>query len=610
MHTAERTIFMKKVLSILLAVAMVISCISIVSFAENTTKGVEISGNGTYGHMRTTDIGAGVQKAVDAVVGGNGRGYITVYAHNTGDKNVGLGVYMQNDWATISNTSSVGTTMAPGESARFVIWFNVKNGKLMNGTAEQDMKKLTLRTDVLDFNSAQGAKFVIWSPDISTDLFKKMDSTGRTVTEVEAPTTLNIPDKKVVNGDAENGKTGWANFAASGGSVEQVEGGANGTAHAMKFVPGNANEYASIGFNLGAAIINDKDNNYVGGGAGKYKVTFYAKANAGKGGNFSFVLNSQYHSDATALKKDLAEAQYEALGGLAGNTYINVSPGFKMTDEWQKFEVEFEVSEKFLALVQKLCEMGFTRAYDLILRLDGAGGAYATARFDYYVDEVTIEKLPDATPGEDGGEATPTPEVKVARGFTVTYNEDTNGDHFINSKTGVLSPSEIKNGKITRKFIVKNNGKEDVQVRVKFEVTHTKSDNTQTWVGPSDGQYVDLPAGKQTEIGYTMDVDDNGKVTINAGGVKTDYDVSDFFIRLNLTQGVLPAGTSVTFYCDEDTAKAFTDTPQVNFGNKAVIELTYASPANGGDLLPVAFIAMAVVATVALVVVSRKRKEF
>ena len=600
---------MKKVLSILLAVAMVISCISIVSFAENTAKGVEISGNGTYGHMRTTDIGAGVQKAVDAVAGGNGRGYITVYAHNTGDKNVGLGVYMQNDWATISNTSSVSTTMAPGESARFVIWFNVKNGKLMNGTAEQDMKKLTLRTDVLDFNSAQGAKFVIWSPDISTDLFKKMDSTGRTVTEVEAP-ALNIPDKKVVNGDAENGKTGWANFAAAGGSVEQVEGGANGTAHAMKFVPGNANEYASIGFNLGAAIINDKDNNYVGGGAGKYKVTFYAKANTGKGGNFSFVLNSQYHSDATALKKNLTEAQYEALGGLAGNTYINVSPGFKMTDEWQKFEVEFEVSEKFLALVQKLYEMGFTSAYDLILRLDGAGGAYATARFDYYVDEVTIEKLPDATPGEDGGEETPKPEVKVARGFTVTYNEDTNGDHFINSKTGVLSPSEIKNGKITRKFIVKNNGKEDVQVRVKFEVTHTKSDNTQTWVGPSDSQYVDLPAGKQTEIGYTMDVDDNGKVTINAGGVKTDYDVSDFFIRLNLTQGVLPAGTSVTFYCDEDTAKAFTDTPQVNFGNKAVIELTYASPANGGDLLPVAFIAMAVVATVALVVVSRKRKEF
>ena len=609
MHTAERTIFMKKVLSILLAVAMVISCISIVSFAENTTKGVEISGNGTYGHMRTTDIGAGVQKAVDAVAGGNGRGYITVYAHNTGDKNVGLGVYMQNDWATISNTSSVSTTMAPGESARFVIWFNVKNGKLMNGTAEQDMKKLTLRTDVLDFNSAQGAKFVIWSPDISTDLFKKMDSTGRTVTEVEAP-ALNIPDKKVVNGDAENGKTGWANFAAAGGSVEQVEGGANGTAHAMKFVPGNANEYASIGFNLGAAIINDKDNSYVGGGAGKYKVTFYAKANTGKGGDFRFVLNSQYHSDATALKKDLTEAQYAALGDLAGNTYINVSPGFKMTDEWQKFEIEFEVSEKFLALVQKLYELGFTNAYDLILRLDGAGGAYATQRFDYYVDEVTIEKLPDATPGEDSGEETPKPEVKVARGFTVTYNEDTNGDHFINSKTGVLSPSEIKNGKITRKFIVKNNGKEDVQVRVKFEVTHTKSDNTQTWVGPSDGQYVDLPAGKQTEIGYTMDVDDNGKVTINAGGVKTDYDVSDFFIRLNLTQGVLPAGTSVTFYCDEDTVKAFTDTPQVNFGNKAVIELTYASPANGGDLLPVAFIAMAVVATVALVVVSRKRKEF
>ena len=86
MHTAERTIFMKKVLSILLAFAMIISCISIVSFADNTAKGVEISGNGKADYMRTTGIGADVQKAVDAVVGGNGRGYITVYAHNTGDK--------------------------------------------------------------------------------------------------------------------------------------------------------------------------------------------------------------------------------------------------------------------------------------------------------------------------------------------------------------------------------------------------------------------------------------------------------------------------------------------------------------------------------------------
>lgn len=601
---------MKKFLSILLAVAMVVSCISIVSFAEDTAKGVEISGNGTYGHMRTTGIGADVQKAVDAVVGGNGRGCITVYAHNTGDKNVGLNVYMQNDWATINNISSVSNTMAPGESARFVIWFNVKNGKLLNGTAEQDMSKLTLRTDVLDFNSAQGAKFVIWSPDISTDLFKKMDSTGRTVTEVDAPTTLNIPDKKVVNGDAENGKTGWANFAAAGGSVEQVEGGANGTAHAMKFVPGNANEYASIGFNLGAAIVNDKDNSYAGGGAGKYKVTFYAKANTGKGGNFSFVLNSQYHSDATALKKYLTEAQYAALGDLAGNTYINVSPGFKMTDEWQKFEIEFEVSEAFHTLITKLYAMGFTNAYDLILRLDGASGAYATERFDYYVDEVTIEKLPDATPGEDSGEATPTPEVKVAKGIQVTYNEDTKGDHYIISKTGVLSASEIKNGKITRKFLVKNNGEEDVQVTVKFEVTHTKADNTPTWTGPKDNAMVTVPAGKQVEIEYTMDVNADGTVTIDNGGKKTDYDISKFFIRFNLTTGDLPAGTSVTFYCDDATAKAFTENVQMAHMDKATLVLTYADPANGGDLLPVAFIAMAVVATVALVVVSRKRKEF
>ena len=39
------------------------------------------------------------------------------------------------------------------------------------------------------------------------------------------------------------------------------------------------------------------------------------------------------------------------------------------------------------------------------------------------------------------------------------------------------------------------------------------------------------------------------------------------------------------------------------------VELTYANPAEGGDLLPVAFSAVAVVATAALVVVSRKKRE-
>ena len=599
---------MKKFLSILLAVAMVVSCISIVSFAEDAAKGVEISGEGKYAHMRTTGIGTDVQKAVSAVAGGNGNGKITVYAHNTGDKVVVLSVYFQDDWSTLAGSSSSKTTIAPGESAKFVVWFTVKDGKLMNGSAEQDMGKLTLRTDVANFKDAQGAKYVIWSPDISTELFKNMNATGRTVTEADIP-ALNIPDIKVVNGDAENGTIGWASFSAASGTVEQVQGGANGTDHAMKFVPSGNNKYDSIGFDLGAAIISDKENSYVGGGAGTYRIKFWAKAAEGKGGKFNFVLNSQYHTDDRSLKRDLTAEQYESIKDVSANTYINCT-GITLDDKWQEFEIDVEVSEKFLTLINKLYNMGFANVYSLILRLDGSGGAFEKAQFDYLVDEVTIERLPDPTPGEDGGEETPKPEVKVARGFTVTYNEDTDGDHFINSKTGVLSPSEIKNGKITRKFIVKNNGKEDVQVRVKFEVTHTKSDNTQTWVGPSDSQYVDLPAGKQTEIGYTMDVDDNGKVTINAGGVKTDYDVSDFFIRLNLTQGVLPAGTSVTFYCDEATAKAFTDTPQVNFGNKAVIELTYASPANGGDLLPVAFIVIAIAASAALVVITKKRREF
>lgn len=607
---------MKKVLSILLAVAMIVSCISIISFAADTT-GIEISGDGAYGHMRTPGIGNDVQKAVNAVAGGNGKGKITVYAHNTGDKTVTLNVYMQNNWSTINGTSSVKATMNPGESAKYDIWFNVKNGKMLNGNAEQDMSVLSLRTDLDNFNSVQGAKFIIWSPDISTATLKNMDSTGRTKTEVAVPDKLNIPVKKVVNGDAENSTTGWSNFAASGGSVEQVEGGANGTAHAMKFVPNNS-AFSSIAFNLGPAIVKDEANNYVGGGAGTYKVSFYAKADAGKGGEFSFVLNSQFHKQPGNLETDLTAAEYEKIKDVVANTYINAKSGLKMTDQWQKYEVDVKVTEEFLTLITSLYSMGYTNAADLVLRIDAHDGFFKTERFNYYVDEVTIEKLAEETPTPGveegdatptpGGEATPTP--KVATGFNVTFNEDSNTDHYIISAAGVLSSSEVKNGKLTRKFTVQNNGEEDVNVKVEFQVLHKKADGTGTWAGPHAGEFVTIPAGENAVIEYTMDVNADGTVTVENSGATANYDISKFFIRFNLNQGELPEGTSVTFFCDEATAKAFTEKVQMAAKDKATLSLTYASPKDSGDMIPVAFVAIAVLASAALIVVSRKKREF
>ena len=58
---------------------------------------------------------------------------------------------------------------------------------------------------------------------------------------------------------------------------------------------------------------------------------------------------------------------------------------------------------------------------------------------------------------------------------------------------------------------------------------------------------------------------------------------------------------------DATPTAAPTETSEIKIANG--FKVTYNEETDG-DLLPVAFIAMAVVATVALVVVSRKRKEF
>ena len=70
--------------------------------------------------------------------------------------------------------------------------------------------------------------------------------------------------KKVENGNAENGLTGWDVF--TGGSVEQVEPGANGTAHAVRFNP--TAQWDSVAFDLGPAIIQNQEAGYKGMGAG------------------------------------------------------------------------------------------------------------------------------------------------------------------------------------------------------------------------------------------------------------------------------------------------------------------------------------------------------
>ena len=270
-----------------------------------------------------------------------------------------------------------------------------------------------------------------------------------------------------------------------------------------------------------------------------------------------------------------------------------------------KFFVRFDIwKEANLVIVPQK-----ESADALLAALSSKNAALSIA--DVEVESVTPTPAPPATP-TPAQDATPTetPEIKITKGFKVTYNEETDGDHWMLSQTGVFSAADIKDNKITKKFTVKNNGEDDIKIKVEFQVNHEKSEKGKfTWAGPHSGTYVLIPAGELEEIEYSMDVDAAGKVRITAGDNTVDYDVSKFFIRFDLEKGAYPEGTSYTVACDENIAKAFAETPKLAFASQAKVEYIYASSASGGDLLPTAFISVAAIAVAALIIVSRKKKE-
>ena len=156
---------------------------------------------------------------------------------------------------------------------------------------------------------------------------------------------------------------------------------------------------------------------------------------------------------------------------------------------------------------------------------------------------------------------------------------------------------------------------EDLQAKLTFQVTHTKGDGGRTWIAPGDyytgGDWTDLPAGEQIELEYSMKLEGT-KMTINAQGNEATYDVSDFFIRIDLPAEELPAGTSVTVFCNEDIAKSFME-GNINFRNQATMEYVYSpassSSTGSGDVLPVILVVLSVVASASLAVIVRKKKE-
>ena len=236
------------------------------------------------------------------------------------------------------------------------------------------------------------------------DALKEVLQSLREETYVAPPTADPNATKTVFNGDVESGLKNWGYIHA--GSIGYVQPGANDTDNAIRFVPNKSNKYSSVAFNFGGAIINDSQYNYAGCGAGTYTVTFYAKAKEGSGGIFNCVLSSMLHLQVAQVRTLLGYTEGD--GNYANDTFF-AGGSINMTDQWQKFTVKFNVNDNWLNMLKKIRNSSHAQAsktYDLVLRLDGSGGAYSeSVFFDYYIDEVTIKHNSSSIP-------TPTPEVQ------------------------------------------------------------------------------------------------------------------------------------------------------------------------------------------------------
>ena len=394
--------------------------------------------------------------------------------------------------------------------------------------------------------------------------------------------------KKVENGNAENGLTGWDVF--TGGSVEQVEPGANGTAHAVRFNP--TAQWDSVAFDLGPAIIQNQEAGYNGMGAGKYMVTFWAKVDGTVPANtkFEVLLNSQLH---TTKPEELAEYGV-TVQDYHEKTFIN-GAYINLTGEWAQYSVVFDVSENFLRTLDDLYAAGNVSAYEVVLRLDGgnvgAECAYVGGSvFPYLVDEVTIGSAKDPV------------------GVQWTINKDVTGSIFISSDKakGFITADDVKNGKVQKSFTVYNTGEHAIQVQFSASVLHQGT--PESWEAVKNTEWYTIPAGQSQLITYECDA----KVTINTKGLEKEYSYDQFFPRFDIkAEGdTVKAGTS--FIVAGISPEVLMKLDSSNAKESMTVSMVYELPTNsrpGGDLLPVALIAAVVAAAVVLVVVAKKKKE-
>lgn len=534
-----------------------------------------------------------------------GKKTITYTFYNTSDVNMNIALSMQAahktstgsaTWADVGKASS--GVAAAGKKVTLTYTMDVVDGMvtITNGgvTTKYSLDKIFLRINVRTLGASEAGKTLVIaanSPDdmlyeITTAYKAKITPTADIPYEFEETTPADFAPKKE-NMNAENGLVNWGTI--HGGKIELVQPGAAGTGNAVKFIA--SGKYNSVAFDLGPWIIYDAKNGYKGGGAGKYEVTFYAKAE--KTGKFNVMLNSQLHMGKSAVAKEIGTS------AAVGDTYLS-GQTVELSKGWKKYTVTIDVKYEWYSMIQKLYRSKHANAslaYQLALRLDGATQAFKNSTFNYYIDQVSIKKVASYT------NATPV-------GIELEVLQDHDASNYFKTNSGFVTKADVKDGTLTKTLKVKNTGTEDIRIQFELQAGVT-SGGKAYWAAPATGEWFEIPAGEEVEITYECDVDD-GMVEIMDQEIKIEALFARFNVRNadNGTEFVKGTkfqifGTNTNEY--KSLAK-LTSSSAANWQITPIFDKSLKSET--GDVLPVAMISAVAVAFVGMaVIVKAKKKE-
>ena len=430
-----------------------------------------------------------------------------------------------------------------------------------------------------------------------------------TATPTPAPTPTPSTPLTLVNGDVSIGNVGdttvegWLTW--KGGTNEIVADPSDANNKVIKFVP--TGMYSTTGFRASAVVYND-GGRYTGAGIADYEVSFRARlvdpipegADATKAGTFAVALCG------TKI------AHYDSANQ---NTYSIKGGNVVLTTEWQNFTTTVKVGEKNYVTWTDIAK----DAENIFVRLDGSGanhalgytGAYAPV--GYYIDDVTVavkgaQTTAPAGTLAPGATATPTPTpAPTPNAIEIHALQET--DYYINSVAGVMDAADIKDGVLKKEITVENVGENDITVQFCIQAMVKNSEGKDRWEGfANEGGYVEIAAGEKETIAIEVEFDGNVTTILDQ-----EVPVEKLFFRLSFNNNTtLNEGDGVLVYGDQDIVNAFAvakSTDKLTYATKTIAIKGSSNPSNTGDVLPVALIATLAVATVALVVVSKKRKE-